>query len=71
VASPLPNIPVELMNPRQKYTLIFFLEGLTLPPHIARGILQAWGEAVGVELTAGDYQLLDHRLGRTPGTAGL
>jgi hypothetical protein len=66
VASPLPNIPVEFFNPLRKYELMNFLVGLGLPARVEREILQHWGEALGVVITAGDYQLLDNHL-RTTG----
>jgi len=68
MSSPLPNIPVEFFNPRQKYALMNYLVDLGLPARILRQILQQWGDALGVEITAGDYQLLDNHL-RTAGAA--
>jgi hypothetical protein len=61
VASALPDIPIELMNPAKKYELMNYLVKLGLPARISRGILQQWGESLNVQLTAGDYQILDNR----------
>lgn len=68
MASLLPEIPIELMNPRQKYALINFLVGLGLPARISRQALEQWGAAVGVELTSGDYDLLNNHLKTVPGS---
>jgi hypothetical protein len=61
VASALPDIPIELMNPAKKYELMNYLVKLGLPARISRGILQQWGESLNVQLSAGDYQILDNR----------
>lgn len=66
MASLLPEIPVEFMIPAQKYALMNYLVGLGLPARIMRQVLQQWGQALGVEITAGDYQLLDNHLRTTP-----
>ena len=66
MASPLPNIPVEFLNPRQKYALMNYLVDLGLPARIMKQVLQAWGESLGVDITAGDYQLLDNHLRTGP-----
>ena len=60
MASIVPNIPIEFMAPEQKYALMNYLVGLQLPARISRLVLQQWGEALNVPLTAGDYQLLDN-----------
>lgn len=62
MASVLPSLPVWLMDPRQKYALMNYLVNLGLPARITKQALQAWGDAIGVEITAGDYQLLDNHL---------
>lgn len=63
MASLLPQIPLEFMHPAQKWALMNWLVNLALPAHISRGILQAWGEEMGVQIDASDYALLnDHRL---------
>jgi len=62
MASLLPEIPLEFMNPRQKYALMNFLVDLGLPARVLKLALQQWGEALGVDITAGDYQLLDNHL---------
>jgi hypothetical protein len=62
VASLLPSIPVEFLNPRQKYALMNYLVNLGLPARIMKQALKDWGESLGVEISAGDYQLLDNHL---------
>jgi hypothetical protein len=62
VASVLPSIPVEFLNPRKKYALMNYLVNLGLPARITKQVLQHWGDAMGVDLDAGDYQLLDNHL---------
>lgn len=69
MASPLPNIPLEFMNPRQKYQLMNYLVNLGLPQRISRGVLQAWGAEFGVEITSTDYDLLNSHSLITPGPA--
>ena len=66
MASPLPSIPVEFLNPRQKYALMNYLVDLGLPARIMKQVLQSWGESLGVDITAGDYQLLDNHLRTGP-----
>lgn len=67
MASLLPEIPLELMNPRQKYALINYLVGLGLPSRITRQVLEQWGAALFVDVTAGDYELLNAHLRTSPG----
>lgn len=66
MASVLPEIPLQLMNPRQKYALINYLVELGLPARISRHVLEQWGAAVGVELSSGDYDLLNNHLKTSP-----
>lgn len=67
MASSLPDIPLEFLNPRQKYALMNYLNGLGLPARITRGILHEWGAALGVEITSSDDDLMDKHLLTTPG----
>lgn len=67
MASVLPEIPVQYMNPRMKYALINYLVQLGLPARISRLALDQWAKALGVEVTAGDYDLLNQHLQTVPG----
>ena len=58
----LPDIPLRFFDPQQKYALINYLVLLRLPARISRQVLQQWGEQMGVEISAGDYALIDHHL---------
>ena len=58
MASNLPNIPLQFMNPSQKYALMNWLVQYNLPERITRQILNEWGTAMGVEITSTDYDLL-------------
>lgn len=69
MASPLTSIPLEFMNPRQKYALMNYLVNLGLPQRISRQVLAAWGEAMGVSITSTDYDLLNNHSLITPGPA--
>jgi len=62
MAGMLPDVPLVFFNSRMKYALINWIANQGLPARIGRQILQQWGEAVGVEVTAGDYQLIDSHL---------
>lgn len=63
MASPLPEIPLEFMNPRMKYALMNWLVRGGYPARISLQVLGHWGEAMGVEITSTDYELMiQHRL---------
>lgn len=66
MASLLPNIPLEYMNPRQKYALMNYLVRSNLPARVARQVLQEWGNALFVEITSTDYDLLNNHSLVTP-----
>lgn len=59
MASLLPEIPLEFMNPRQKYALMNYLVKLGLPQRISRQVLAEWGIAMAVDITSTDYDLLN------------
>lgn len=67
MASLLPDIPLEFLNPARKYALINYLVGLGLPARISRQVLEQWGTALNVDVTAGDYDLLNAHLRTSPG----
>jgi len=67
VASSLTEIPLQFMNPSQKYVLMNYLVNLGLPNRITRQILTDWGAALGVEITSTDYDLLNSHSLITPG----
>lgn len=67
MASLLPEIPLELMNPARKYALINFLVELGLPARISRLTLDQWAKSLNVEVSAGDYELLNNHLRTVPG----
>lgn len=69
MASLLPEIPVEYMNPARKYALINYLVGLGLPARISRLVLDQWAKALNVDVTAGDYDLLNNHLQTVKGPA--
>ena len=54
MASVAGEIPIEYMVATRKMAVIEWSKGRKLPWRIARGVLQAWGEAVGVELNSTD-----------------
>ena len=58
MASVAGEIPIEYMIATRKMAVIEWIQGRHLPSRIARGVLQAWGEAVGVELNSTDYELV-------------
>lgn len=60
MASILPDIPIEFMNPGKKYALMNYLVTLGLPARISRTILQQWGESLNVTLDPSDYALLQN-----------
>jgi hypothetical protein len=60
MASSLPDIPIEFMNPNKKYALMNYLVELGLPARIARGILQEWAASLNVQVDPSDYQLLQN-----------
>jgi hypothetical protein len=63
VVSLLREIPLRFWDSRMKYALMNYLVNLGLPARIARGVLQSWGEAMGVEITSSDYQMIEqHRI---------
>lgn len=66
MADVVPQIPLEFLNPRQKYALINWVVDLGLPARIGRGILQQWALAVGVDMSPGDYALIDNKLKTAP-----
>ncbi|MGH9717633.1 MAG: hypothetical protein ACRD4R_13030 [Candidatus Acidiferrales bacterium] len=66
MSSLLPNIPLGYMLPSQKYALINWLVSLGLPARIMREVLEQWGAALGVEISSGDYDLLNNHLRTTP-----
>lgn len=59
MASLLPDIPIEYMNPRQKWQLMNYLVETGLPSRITRQVIHAWGAEFGVEITSTDYELLN------------
>lgn len=67
MASLVPQIPLEYMDPRMKYPLINFLVNLGLPARISRQALQQWGESLHVDISSGDYDLLNNHLRTVPG----
>lgn len=69
MASSLTEIPLEFMNPRQKYGLMNYLVNLGLPNRITRQILTDWGASMGVEITSTDYDLLNSHSLVTPAPA--
>ena len=58
MASTAPSLPIELMRSDAKYRVIEYIRGLKLPSRFARGMLQEWGAAVGVDLNGTDYDLV-------------
>lgn len=66
MASLLPEIPLWLMDPRQKYPLMNWLVQLGLPSRVRRDVLAQWGSAMGVDISATDYNLLDRRMVTSP-----
>jgi hypothetical protein len=60
MSSLLPEIPLEFMNPAQKYGLMNYLVTLGLPARIARTVLQQWGSTLNVTIDPSDYQLLNN-----------
>lgn len=70
MSSLLPNIPSHFMRPDQKYQLINWLVELSLPARVTRSVLQQWGEAMFVDVSAGDFALLDNHLRTVPHTRG-
>ena len=58
MSSTAPNLPIELLRPDAKYRVIEYIRGLGLPSRFARGMLQDWGTAVGVDLNGTDYDLV-------------
>lgn len=67
MASLLPNVPLQYMNPRMKYALMNYLVGLGLPARVMREVLQQWGEAMGVQIDPSDYEMLNQHLRTTAG----
>lgn len=67
MASLLPTIPVEFMNPLKKYALMNYLVDLGLPARVSRLVLQQWGEAMNVTLYPTDYELLQNHFKTTKG----
>ena len=67
LASLLPEIPIEFMNPARKYALMNYLVGLGLPARIMRTILQQWGESLNVTIDPGDYALLQNHFSTVKG----
>ena len=56
------EIPIGYMISTAKYQVINWIYETRVPARIAANILTSWSVAVGVELTAGDYELVtSHR----------
>lgn len=66
-SSLLPEIPIQYMNPSMKYALINYLVELGLPARISRLALDQWAKSLNVEVSAGDYDLLNNHLRTVPG----
>lgn len=61
MASLAPTIPLEFMDPKQKFGLISWIADQGFPARIGRRILQEWSEALHVPVYPSDYQLVqDH-----------
>ena len=56
------EIPIEFMISTAKYRVINWIYETRVPARIAANILTSWSVAVGVELTAGDYELVTSHL---------
>jgi len=50
------QIPVEFMRAEKKMEVSAWIKATRLPYRFRRGLLQAWGKAVGVELEPADYE---------------
>ncbi len=55
----LPPFPNELVELRDKYRAIAFLNSLRLPPWIATKHLKRWAQVAEVQLEAGDYRAVE------------
>ena len=56
------EIPIQFMISTAKYQVINWIADTKVPARIAANILTSWSVAVGVTLTAGDYELVtSHR----------
>ena len=55
------DLPIELLRPDAKYRVINYIDDLHIHTRIGRAILQSWAVAVGVELTASDFDLVEKR----------
>lgn len=66
MASLLPNIPARFMDPSMKYALINWLVDAALPSRVTRQVLQQWGEHLLVDISSGDYALLNNHLRTVP-----
>ena len=58
MASLASDIPAELLRPDAKFRVIEWIRGQHLPSRVARKLLQDWGDALGVDLNATDYELV-------------
>lgn len=50
------SLPPELLSPLRKAAVIEFIRDMRLPSRFRRKLLQDWSEAVGVDLSAADYE---------------
>lgn len=62
MSSSAPDIPLQFMRPEMKYAVMNWLVTLGLPARITHGVLQNWGEAMGVEISPSDYAMIDKHL---------
>ena len=56
------EIPIGYMISTAKYKVINWIADTKVPARIAANILTSWSVAVGVTLTAGDYELVTSHL---------
>ncbi len=55
----LPPFPNDVVELRDKYRAIAFLNSLRLPPWIATKHLRRWGQVADVPLEAADYRAVE------------
>jgi len=58
MASTVSTLPIALMDPTKKYSVIEYIRTLNLPSRFARQMLQDWGTALNVDLNGTDYDLV-------------